>query len=66
MNTQERFIYEKYIITGIAYDFTFDITEDNSGAGVADPIRLITNGTYGIGLYAPAVAPCAAKSPRGD
>jgi hypothetical protein len=52
MNADERFIYDKYISTGIAYDFTFDITEDNLGAGVADPIRLITNGTYGVGLTA--------------
>jgi hypothetical protein len=52
MNAQERSIFAKYIRTGIAYDFTFDITEDNMGAGVADPIRLITNGTYGIGLSA--------------
>jgi hypothetical protein len=52
MNAHERIIFEKYIRTGIAYDFTFDITEDNMGAGVADPIRLITNGTYGLGLSA--------------
>jgi hypothetical protein len=52
MNAHERFVYDKYIITGIAYDFTFDITEDNMGAGLADPIRLITNGTYGVGLSA--------------
>jgi hypothetical protein len=52
MNAHERAIYDKYIETGIAFDFSFDITEGNSGSGVADPIRLITNGTYGIGLSA--------------
>ena len=34
----------------IAYDFTFDITEDNKALAVLDPVRLITNGTAGIGL----------------
>lgn len=52
MNPDELLIFGKYIRTGIAYDFTFDITEDNMGAGLADPIRLITNGTYGVGLSA--------------
>jgi hypothetical protein len=48
----DRLIYEKYIQTGIAYDFSFDITEDNGASGTADPIRLFTNGTAGIGLSA--------------
>jgi hypothetical protein len=52
MNTHERAIYDKYIQTGIAYDFTFDITEDNTGSGIADPVKLITNGTAGVGLSA--------------
>jgi len=52
MNTHERAIYDRYIQTGIAYDFTFDITEDNTGSGMADPVKLITNGTAGIGLSA--------------
>jgi hypothetical protein len=52
MNRHERLIYDKYIETGIAYDFSFDITEDNSALGVADPIRLITNGTTGAGFSA--------------
>ena len=51
-NPHERAIYDRYIQTGIAYDFTFDITEDNTGSGMADPIKLITNGTAGIGLSA--------------
>jgi hypothetical protein len=48
---QRRFYY-RYIQTGIAYDFTLDITEDNKAAFLADPVRLITNGTAGIGLSA--------------
>jgi hypothetical protein len=52
MNAHERAIYDRYIKTGIAYDFTFDITEDNGASGSADPVKLITNGTAGIGLSA--------------
>ena len=48
----QRAFYNRYVRTGIAYDFTFDITEDNKAAAVVDPIRLITNGTAGIGLNA--------------
>jgi hypothetical protein len=51
-DAKERAFYFRYIQTGIAYDFTFDITEDNLASGSADPIRLITNGTAGIGLSA--------------
>lgn len=47
---KERAFYNRYIETGIAYDFTFDITEDNKGGIVADPVRLITSGTAGLGL----------------
>jgi hypothetical protein len=55
LSTQdERDFYIRYIKTGIAYDFTLDITEDNKGALLADPVRLITNGTVGIGLNASA------------
>ncbi len=46
----ERAFYDRYIQTGIAYDFTFDIAEDNKATLLADPVRLITNGTFGIGL----------------
>jgi hypothetical protein len=46
----ERVFYFHYIQTGIAFNFTFDITEDNKAALMADPVRLITNGTAGIGL----------------
>ncbi|QPF94110.1 hypothetical protein [Bradyrhizobium commune] len=52
MNTNERAIYDKYIQTGIAFDFSFDITEDNAGSGAADPVKFITNGTAGAGLSA--------------
>jgi len=48
----ERAIYDKYIQTGIAYDFSFDITEDNGASGAADPVKFITNGSAGIGLLA--------------
>jgi hypothetical protein len=46
----ERVFYFHYIQTGIAFNFTFDVTEDNKAALMADPVRLITNGTAGIGL----------------
>jgi hypothetical protein len=48
--TQQRMFYNRYINTVIAYDFLFNITEDNKVAGAVDPIRLITNGTAGIGI----------------
>lgn len=48
----ERDFYYRYIQTGIAYDFTFDITEDNRASLLADPVKLITNGTVGIGISA--------------
>lgn len=44
--------YRRYVGTGIAYDFTFDITEGNKAIGAADPVRLITGGTAGIGVGA--------------
>ncbi|MEH2562439.1 hypothetical protein [Bradyrhizobium sp. AZCC 2289] len=49
---EERAFYNRYIRTGIAYDFTLDITEDNKAALLADPVRLITNGVAGIGVGA--------------
>jgi hypothetical protein len=49
---EERAFYNRYIQTGIAYDFTLDITEDNKAALLADPVRLITNGVVGIGVGA--------------
>lgn len=50
LNAVERAFYFRYINTGIAYDFTFDITEENKEALMADPVRLITNGMAGVGL----------------
>ncbi|WGD55668.1 hypothetical protein QA641_18370 [Bradyrhizobium sp. CB1650] len=52
MNAHERLIYDRYIQTGIAYDFSFDITEDNSASGAADPVKLFSGGAAGIGLSA--------------
>jgi hypothetical protein len=52
VNAHERAVYDQYIKTGIAYDFTFDITEDDGAPGAADPIKLFTNGIAGIGLSA--------------
>ena len=46
----ERAFYFRYIQTGIAFNFTFDVTEDNKAALMADPVRLITNGMAGVGL----------------
>lgn len=52
--TLERAFYDRYIQTGVAFDFTFDITEVNKASANVDPIRLITQGTLGIGLDASA------------
>jgi hypothetical protein len=49
---QERTVYDEYIKTGIAYDFSFDITEDDGASAAADPIKLFTNGIAGVGLSA--------------
>jgi hypothetical protein len=54
LNANERTIYDRYTQTGIAFDFSFDITEENTGSGAADPIKLITNGAAGLGLSASA------------
>ncbi|UFW51217.1 MULTISPECIES: hypothetical protein [Bradyrhizobium] len=52
LNGIEQVIYDRYIRTGIAYDFSFDITEDNGASGVLDPVKLFTNGAAGLGLSA--------------
>ncbi|WP_156944816.1 hypothetical protein [Bradyrhizobium sp. Ec3.3] len=52
LNGRERAIYDRYIKTGIAYDFSFDITEDNGASAAVDPVKLFTNGTAGLGLSA--------------
>ncbi|WP_407175472.1 hypothetical protein [Bradyrhizobium sp. STM 3562] len=52
LNAREGAIYDRYIKTGIAYDFSFDITEDDGASGAADPIKLFTNGAAGLGLSA--------------
>jgi hypothetical protein len=44
----EQEFYSRYINTAVAYEFSFDIAEDNKAALLADPVRLITNGTAGI------------------
>jgi len=51
-NADQRKFYDRYIQTGIAYDFTLDITEENKASLLADPVRLITNGMAGVGLDA--------------
>jgi hypothetical protein len=50
LDPRERAFYIRYVRTGIAYDFTFDISEDNKASAVLDPVKLITNGTVGVGL----------------
>jgi hypothetical protein len=44
----EREFYSRYINTAVAYEFSFDIAETNRAALLADPVRLITNGTAGV------------------
>jgi hypothetical protein len=51
-DADQRKFYDRYIQTGIAYDFTLDITEENKASFLADPVRLITNGVAGVGLDA--------------
>jgi hypothetical protein len=48
----EQEFYSRYINTAVAYEFSFDIAEDNRAALLADPVRLITNGTAGITIGA--------------
>lgn len=48
----EQEFYSRYINTAVAYEFSFDIAEDNKAALLADPVRLITNGTAGIAIGA--------------
>jgi hypothetical protein len=43
-------IYQRYVDTGIAYDFTFDITENNRGNASVDPIGLFSRSTAGVTL----------------
>jgi hypothetical protein len=50
--SEEVEFYRRYIRTGIAYDFTLDITEENKASLLADPVQLVTNGTVGIGVNA--------------
>src|SRR5260370_3041539 len=40
---EERAFYNRYIRTGIAYDFTLDITRDNYAALLAAPLRRTSN-----------------------
>jgi hypothetical protein len=49
---EPRDFYNRYINTVIAYDFMFNITEDNKVSAAADPVRLITGGIVGGGLSA--------------
>jgi hypothetical protein len=48
----ERDFYSRYINTAVAIEFSFDIAEDNKVALLADPVRLITNGTAGVAVGA--------------
>jgi hypothetical protein len=48
LDAKELAFYNRYIQTGIAFDFTFGSTEDDSATLTADPVRLITNGMAGI------------------
>ena len=43
-----RFFLTKYEATAIAYDFTFDITEDNAIGGTTNFLSQLTNGTFGL------------------
>ncbi|HEY0223563.1 MAG TPA: hypothetical protein VGC38_03535 [Pseudolabrys sp.] len=48
LDPRPRFFLTKYQATAIAYDFTFDITEDNAAGGNVNFLSQITNGTVGL------------------
>jgi hypothetical protein len=48
LDAKELAFYKRYVQTGIACDFTFGSTEDDSATRAADPVRFITIGTAGI------------------
>jgi hypothetical protein len=43
-----REFYDRYINTAIAFEFSFDITENNGVGFIADPVRLISGGSAGV------------------
>lgn len=47
-NKTARDFYDRYINTAIAFEFSFDITENNGVGFIADPVRLISGGSAGI------------------
>ena len=49
-----RFFIEKYSKAAIAYDFTFDMTEDNDVSTAVDFLETFTHGMLGLGLKAEA------------
>jgi hypothetical protein len=49
LDPRPRFFLMKYQATAIAYDFTFDITEDNAAGANVNFLSQITNGTFGLG-----------------
>jgi hypothetical protein len=48
LDPRPRFFLTKYQATAIAYDFTFDITEDNAAGANVNFLSQITNGTFGL------------------
>jgi hypothetical protein len=50
LDRDEKAFYDKYIATGIAYEFTFDISEVNKIDPTANPFRLIGGGIVGINI----------------
>ena len=51
-NPREKTFYERYIKTSIAYDFTFDMSEDNLASTQLDFVKLVTGGTFSLALGA--------------
>ena len=48
LDPRPRFFLTKYQATAIAYDFTFDITEDNAAGANVNFLSQITHGTFGL------------------
>lgn len=47
-----KFFADKYAKTAIAYEFTFDITEDNADTGQIDFLSAVTHGAVKVGVNA--------------
>lgn len=52
LSSAVKFFVDKYSKTAIAYEFTFDITEDNAESGQIDFLAAVTHGAVKVGVNA--------------